>query len=148
DSMMQYSPIRTPGPIDASGATRAVGAMMADGSIPDTLGDAAVAILDAVVLIDGRNGAQPLVVQALLTEDFFQVRFERVQALEMVRSRRDFDAARRAKKLLIAAIDKDADLATDQHAGAVFDANVALGFAQIDRKISAARTHGPTVEGC
>src|SRR5262245_16904219 len=117
-STTQYSPIRTPGPIVASGETRAVDAMPAEGSIPDTLGDAAVTVLHAVVLIEGRNRSERFVVEALFAEPFLQILFEIVQRLELVGGRRAAHPAGRAEKLLVSAVHQHSDFAANEDARA------------------------------
>src|SRR5258707_8374827 len=104
ESTMQYSPMRTRGPIDAPGSTRAVGAITAPGSIPGTLGDAAVAVFHAVVLIEGGDGAERDVVETFFAEDLHQVLFEIVQGLEMVRGRGLPNSCGRAEKFLKSAV--------------------------------------------
>src|SRR5258708_34136899 len=86
ESTMQYSPMRTPGPIDAPGSTRAVGAITAPGSIPGTLRNAAVAVFHAVVLVEGGDGAERDIVETLFAQLLHQVLLEIVQGLEMVGS--------------------------------------------------------------
>src|ERR1035437_7744087 len=54
---------------------------------PGALGDAAVAILHATVLVKRGHGPQPLVVQALEPEPLLEVAFDSVQRLEFVRQR-------------------------------------------------------------
>src|SRR5947209_20591708 len=86
-STMQNSPMRVPGPMVAAGDTRAVGATVAEGSIPGTLGHAVVAILHAIVEVEGGDGAERFVVEALLAERFLEVLFELVQGLELIGGR-------------------------------------------------------------
>src|SRR5262245_20428542 len=132
-STMQYSPIRTPGPIAAPESTRAVAAMVAEGSIPDTFRDAAIAVLDAIILIEGGNCPQRLVVQALQTERLLQIFFKIVQRFQMIRSGRYSNALRRPEELLEAAVHQDADFATDQDSGAVIDLHRSMLISKVGR---------------
>src|SRR5262249_1059224 len=114
---MQYSPMRAPGPTTASEETRAVGAMTAEGSIPDTLGDAAVTVLNAVVEIVGRDGPEGLVVKRFLAQPFLEVLFEIVESLELIRLGGQPHSLRGAEELLITAVHQEANLIADQNAG-------------------------------
>src|SRR5260370_687554 len=139
--------MRAPGPITASGDTRAVGATMAEGSIPGTLGHAAVAVLHAIVLVESGDGAERFVVQALFAERFLEVLFEIVQGLQVVRSGRAPEAAGRAEDLLVPQVHQDADLAAVQDAGALLDMHQAVPVANVNRAIAAADANAAALRG-
>src|SRR4051794_10015582 len=88
-SMMQNSPMRVPGPMVASRETRAVWATVAEGSIPGTLGHAAVAVLHAIVEVESGHGAERFVVQALFAERLLEVFFEVVKGFKLISGRGD-----------------------------------------------------------
>src|SRR4051794_10230752 len=114
-SITQNSPTRAPAPITASGETRAVGAMTAEGSIPDTLGHAAVAAFHAIVLVESGNRPQRFVIEALLAERFLEILFEIVQRLEMIGGSGDANSLGSAEEFLETAVDQDADFVADQN---------------------------------
>src|SRR5882724_11899588 len=130
-SITQNSPMRTPGPITASAETRAVGATIAEGSIPGTLGHAAVAVFDAIVLIERRDRPQRFVIEALLAERFLEVLFESVKRLEVIGRGGNANSLWRAEEFLEAAIHEHADLVADQNAGALLDPHGSIGGTQV-----------------
>src|SRR5437870_5137300 len=122
-SITQNSPMRTLAPMTAWGSTRAVGAMTAEGSagtlFPDALGDAAIAVLDAIVLIQGGDGAQTVVVKALQAQGLAQVFFKVMQGLELVRGGGFSFPRRSEEELLKSAVHQDADFSTHEKSGPV-----------------------------
>src|SRR5438046_280381 len=115
--------MRTLAPMTAWGSTRAVGAMTAEGSartlFPDALGDAAIAVLDAIVLIQGGDGAQTVVVKALQAQGLAQVFFKVMQRFELVRGGRLSFSRRSEEELLEPAVHQYADLSAHEKSGTV-----------------------------
>src|SRR5262249_41115409 len=116
-------------------------ATVAEGSIPDTLGDAAVAVLNAIVLIEGGHRAQRFVVQALLPQRFLEILLEIVQRLELIRSSRDPHTTGSAEELLEAAVHQHTDLADHQHTGTIVDSHDSVIVKNIRRDIAAAHAN-------
>jgi len=81
--------------------------------------DSLIAILDAIVKMQVRGGAQALVVQARQAETFLQILLEVVQRLELGCVRRHLLRGRRSPEHLIAAIYQERDFVADQQAGFV-----------------------------
>src|SRR5262249_42908761 len=122
-SITQYSPMRTLGPIVAPGSTRAVGAIDAEGSIPDTFRNAAIGVFDTVVLVKGGYGAERLVVQVRFAERFLQFDFEVVQRFELIGSGRFFDSRRSAEEFLESPVHQNPDFFVDRNTGALVNAH-------------------------
>src|SRR5207302_89909 len=90
------------------------------------------------------DGAEGLVVIALLPESFPQVLFEIVQAFEVIGEGGQLFARGGAEEFLISAIDECADVVADQYAGASDGFDYTGVLFEVDGEPAAAGPHSST----